>query len=42
MKMNLTHQINAQKEVSEASRQQERRADLRFIQETQKVISLEA
>jgi len=40
--MNLTHQINAQREVSEASRQQERRADLRFIHETEKAIGLES
>ena len=29
--MNLTHQINAQRELSEASRQHERHADQKFL-----------
>ena len=32
--MNLTHQINAQRELSEASRQMERHADRKFIKAT--------
>ena len=31
IKMNLTHQINAHRELSEASRKQERHADRKFI-----------
>ena len=31
LKMNLTHQINAQRELSEASRQHERHADQKFL-----------
>ena len=31
LRMNLTHQINAQRELSEASRQQERHVDKKFI-----------
>ena len=42
IRMNLTHQINAQREVSEASRQHERHADQRYIRETTKAQNLES
>jgi hypothetical protein len=34
IKMNLTHQIAAHRELSEASRKQERHADRKFIRAT--------
>ena len=40
--MNLTHQIAVQREVSEASRQHERRADQKFINQMAKAQALEA
>ena len=39
--MNLTHQINARRELSEASSREERRADRRFIRATQATQNLE-
>lgn len=41
LKMNLSHQIQAQRAVSEASRQHERKADQRYIKETTKAQRVE-
>ncbi len=41
LRMNLTHQINNQRELSEASRQQERQADKKFIKACTEAQTLE-